>query len=563
MYWVFRNGEGWKKSAWVPQRSFILLSLKNKEIIINDLPRQDQEARGAKKKAIKNAVWKQDKPRHKNATVTSGQDHPAPKKRTGASPAPTPSRNSSSTGKSNRTVASRKPSTLKRHRDMVESDTDDDLLEAPLMVEDVALPKDEDEQSADSDASLPRDKPSRDGLLTDSDGNESSATDGEDEDLAAMRLSDEVMSVVTNKQQVASKSRGTSKAELARDRKQAVETPTWANLDVECAVSESIEDPLTGGDSSEFQLSDNKGTAPTRKLTSDAKTRSIASLVKTESGKVKLLDQNLETRRVLQSAIVEVKCHLYFANGYPELVDKNQVTLQALIVVAEKRGAHSIKERLQSDEQYASQLGSLVDARVPILRRELKEDACAHADGYFRLGHTDTGKAAARRLLDKFAYIYALKFDINNEASPIGKKPYQGELLIFVIYWQLFHSSKSIAIKFAECFVEIANNKGQRPEVPIPLLALVATAVYAALLWKSQGSSSKFNFTGNLFSETYNYHVRFLEKLKKDAPAKFHCMMADIYEAAQKLRYSGAAAGGHAAELEAFELLDLDNMEED
>ncbi|KAG1891714.1 uncharacterized protein F5891DRAFT_1197478 [Suillus fuscotomentosus] len=516
------------------------------------LPQQDQEARGAKKKAIENTVWKQDKPRRKNATATSGQDRPAPKKRTGASPAPTPSRNSSSNGKSNRTVASRKPSTLKRHCDMVESDTDDDLLEAPLMVEDVALPKDEDEQSADSDASLPRDKPSQDGLLTDSDGNKSSATDSEDEDLAVMRLSDEVVSVITNKQQVVSKSRGTSKAELARDRKQAVETPTWANLDVECAVSESIEDPSTGGDSSEFQLSDNEGTALTRKLTSDTKPRSIASLIKTESGKVKLLDQNLETRKVLQSAIVEVKCHLYFANSYPELVDKNQVALQALIVVAKKRGAHSIKERLQSDKWYASQLGSLsltiyeVDARVPILCHELKEDACVHADGYFRLGHTNTGKAA-----------------INNEASPIGKKPYQGELLIFLIYRQLFHSSKSIAIKFVEHFIEIANNKGQRPEVPIPLLALVATAVYAALLWKSQGSSSKFNFTGNLFSETYNYHVRFLEKLKKDAPAKFHCMMADIYEAAQKLRYSGAAAGGHAAELEAFELLDLNNMEEE
>ncbi|KAG2153428.1 uncharacterized protein EDB93DRAFT_1248702 [Suillus bovinus] len=334
-------------------------------------------------------------------------------------------------------------------------------------------------------------------------------------------------------------------------------------MDVECAVLESIEDRSTGGDSSEFQLSDNEGTAPTQKLTSDAKTRSIALLIKTESGKVKLLDQNLETHRVLQSTIVEVKCHLYFANGYPELVDKNQVALQALIVVAKKRGAHSIKEHLQSDKRYASQLSSLVDARVPILRRELKEDACAHADGYFRLGHTDTGKAAVRRLLDKFAYIYTLKFDINNEASPIGKKPYHGELLIFLIYRQLFHSSKSIAIKFAEHFVEITNNKGQHPKVPIPLLALVATAVYAALLWKLQGSSSKFNFTGNLFSETYNYHVRFLENLKKDAPAKFHCMMANIYEAAQKLQYSCATAGGHAAELEAFELLDLNNMEED
>ncbi|KAG1860756.1 hypothetical protein F4604DRAFT_1930076 [Suillus subluteus] len=316
-------------------------------------------------------------------------------------------------------------------------------------------------------------------------------------------------------------------------------------MDLEDVVSESIEDPSTGGDLSEFH-SDNKGTV--LKLTSDtqtSKTWSITSLVRTDGGKVKLLDQNLETRKVLQSTIMEVKCHLFFTNGYPELIDKNQVTLEALIVVAENRGVHAIKECLQSDEQYASQLGSLVDARVPILRRELKEDACAHADGYFRLGHTDTGKAAARRLLDKLAYIYALKFDINNEASPIGK------------------NSRSIAVKFVERFVEIANNRGQRPKVPIPLLALVATAVYAALMWKSQGSSSKFNFTGNLFSETYNYHVRFLKKLKKDAPAKFHCMMADIYEAAQKLRYSGAAASGHDAELEAFELLDLDNMEED
>ncbi|KAG2348637.1 hypothetical protein BDR05DRAFT_996012 [Suillus weaverae] len=60
----------------------------------------------------------------------------------------------------------------------------------------------------------------------------------------------------------------------------------------------------------------------------------------------------------------------------------------------------------------------------------------------------------------------------------------------------------------------------------------------------------------------YNYHVKFLENLKKDTPAKFHCMMADIYEAAQKLRYSGAASS-HGNELEAFELLDLNNMLED
>ncbi|KAG1791308.1 uncharacterized protein HD556DRAFT_1309901 [Suillus plorans] len=419
---------------------------------------------------------------------------------------------------------------------------------------DIALPQDDCEQSgADSDDVQDNRDDWNPGDSDADHGNESAgsgASENEDPGTTAMLLFDEVevASLVTDKQQEAS--HGTSKSEFVRDRKQMTETPTWVDLDVDDAVSESIEDPTTGGES-EF-LSDNEDTVP--KFTSDtlsqaSKTRSMASLVQTEGGKVKLLDQNSETRRLLQSAIVEVK------------FDKNQVALQTLIAVATKQGVDVIKKHLQSDEQYALQLCSLVDACVPIMRRELKEEACANADGYFCLGHKDTAKA--RRLLEKLAYIYVLKFDINNDALPVGKKPYQGELLIFLTYWQLFYNQKSVGIKFAGRFIEIANNKAQRPEVPIPLLALVATAVYAALLWKSQGAPSKFNFTGNLFSETYNYHVRFLEKLKKDAPTKFHCMMADIYDAAHKLRYSGANASDHTSELEAFELLDLNNMMED
>jgi hypothetical protein len=70
----------------------------------------------------------------------------------------------------------------------------------------------------------------------------------------------------------------------------------------------------------------------------------------------------------------------------------------------------------------------------------------------------------------------------NDNASPIGKKPYQGDLLIFLIYEGVFTGAKSIGVKFAERFVELANNKGNRPEMPIPLLALVATEVWSFLL---------------------------------------------------------------------------------
>jgi hypothetical protein len=219
-----------------------------------------------------------------------------------------------------------------------------------------------------------------------------------------------------------------------------------------------------------------------------------------------------------------------------------------------------------------------VEPRIPLLRRDLKVAACTNIDSYFRLGNN---MVKAKKLMEQHAYIYALRFDVsetvirsynipfyisslllhlepltniplqqsNDDASPIGKKPYQGDLLIFLIYEGVFTGAKSIGVKFAERFVELANNKGNRPEMPIPLLALVATAVwsfllnfplyslvfkvYAALFWKTLGSPGKFNFTGNQFSETYVFHVKFLEDLKRDAPGKFHCMMADIYEAVQ------------------------------
>jgi hypothetical protein len=49
-----------------------------------------------------------------------------------------------------------------------------------------------------------------------------------------------------------------------------------------------------------------------------------------------------------------------FVHGYPELVEKNQLSMRTLLSVAEKRGVDAIKERLQVDELYALQLGALV-----------------------------------------------------------------------------------------------------------------------------------------------------------------------------------------------------------
>ncbi|KAG1890556.1 uncharacterized protein F5891DRAFT_987000 [Suillus fuscotomentosus] len=173
---------------------------------------------------------------------------------------------------------------------------------------------------------------------------------------------------------------------------------------------------------------------------------------------------------------------------------------------------------------------------------------------YYRLGPdcVDTAKA----LLVNHVYHYEQHFN--------SKKPYFAEILPYLMRGRYFNGPKSVGMKFSDRFEEIASNKAQRPEVTIPMVALTSTSVYfliqskvyAALLWKANGSPSKFNFTGNLFSEVYFFHVKLLEKMKGAAPGKFHKMMANIFDAI----HNAALVGSHDS---AMAFLDLDGMDDE
>ncbi|KAG2341301.1 hypothetical protein BDR05DRAFT_1001942 [Suillus weaverae] len=259
---------------------------------------------GAKTRALENAVWKQDKCKCQTSPAEQGARGLATKKRA-------PSTKVSKTP--HKQSLAQKPVTLKRQRIETESEASehDSFSEGDKKVShyrrptklcctfamqdvNVMLPISENEQSdVDSDdaqRNVHDAGADSDQCDSDSDANAASLNDSEDDDLdvAARMLSDE--------------------------------TPTWGN--VNDAISESIESTTTGGDLS--ISSDNKDTA---KLVQTPAKKSAASLVRTEKGKVKLLNQNLPTRQVIQAAISEVKCHVMFVHGYPELVKKNQLSM--------------------------------------------------------------------------------------------------------------------------------------------------------------------------------------------------------------------------------------------
>ncbi|KAG2359227.1 hypothetical protein BDR07DRAFT_1488512 [Suillus spraguei] len=267
-----------------------------------------------------------------------------------------------------------------------------------------------------------------------------------------------------------------------------------------------------------------------------------AHLVYTKTGSVRLTDQNIELRKVIQCGILEVKAYIAFEHGYPDLITKNVYTRNILLKAAQYHAAAPIEKQMQTDDEYLLALTNLIDARASLFRSDIKEVTSKSIIGYFCLGGSDSN-AIIDQLLASHSYIFPQAFD----------KPYQMQP-VFLILHEVFFK------QFSQRFCNIAKNKGGRPEIPIPMLAIVCTAICATLLAKRNKSSDDFKFTGNQFLDIYNHHVSLLGSIKKKVPIKFHKMMSDIYEEVN--RFCHSISGAYDQD-DSLSFLDLDGMDDE
>jgi len=132
--------------------------------------------------------------------------------------------------------------------------------------------------------------------------------------------------------------------------------------------------------------------------------------------------------------------------------------------------------------------------------------------------------------------------------SLFNTQPYRNDRIITVI-WDLYFTggSSSLAAKYDHLFPIHEGDDG-RPsrEVPIPMVALVATAVslvlslfciltnfiyemYAALYEWRTGVHQKLEFSTNTYMDVYLGHVGTFKHILGHRERAFHVMMSDIY----------------------------------
>ncbi|KAH9952290.1 hypothetical protein BGW80DRAFT_1260950 [Lactifluus volemus] len=269
----------------------------------------------------------------------------------------------------------------------------------------------------------------------------------------------------------------------------------------------------------------------------------------------RLTHQNVLVRSVITESFHILLGDLLFVNAYPDALEVIGFIQNALFTAAERiPAAKEVHRRLVLDLVYLSKITPLPRARISLLRREVKIQCDKAVEAYFTSGMTveEIAISAQRQLLD-YAYIYPQ----GNRGAVMRTRPYRNPLIIRVIRDMYFVGGRgSFSTTLSSRFATFEDSDGSiHLEVPKPMVALVATAYYAALAdWRS-GSSKPCEFTANAYHDVYLGHISTLQHIENTRSQGFHRMMADIYE-----RASGVVNPGMEQALNVA-MVDLDEMD--
>ncbi|PPR02153.1 hypothetical protein CVT26_012114 [Gymnopilus dilepis] len=291
--------------------------------------------------------------------------------------------------------------------------------------------------------------------------------------------------------------------------------------------------------------------------------------------------QNDFIRAICRDAIKIVEKTLITEQAWPELhqtaMYRRQVLAEATRRLLEKDKQYKVLlKRIMKDDSFVKTIGKWVTDRLSHHRGTIRGTASGFI-AVFQLGVGDACKERVLALMDKDVYIYAGEWGTTEDGKPIWLTKrsstevfiYLNPGLIDLLHYSCFATSGGLGWKFKE-FYTSSHPTQSEPELTIPLVALGATALYAAISeWRDgkkimKVSKSKAEtavlrsaeqFDGDVFKMVFDRHVGTLTELKQKAPNTFHSVMSRLYT--EVTRGNTSAELGDQSGGTALSILDL------
>ncbi|KAL0952218.1 hypothetical protein HGRIS_006508 [Hohenbuehelia grisea] len=195
-----------------------------------------------------------------------------------------------------------------------------------------------------------------------------------------------------------------------------------------------------------------------------------------------------------------------FTTAYPS-DDNNWKALRSLLRRCSRRlKFHEYAERFEEDVKFGADIAQVILNRLTTERKIVKEVAGTHVAGHYGLRPGESCVARVKHLIEGYKYIFA------EDSEAFFASP-----------------RSSLAQKHAKHFSSVFEEapRNHELELPIPLVALAATAVHCALQEWKDGAFVKLPFHGNTYQDVYEHHVRVLEDILIER-SKYHRLMSDI-----------------------------------
>ncbi|KAG1760277.1 hypothetical protein EDD22DRAFT_955085 [Suillus occidentalis] len=306
----------------------------------------------------------------------------------------------------------------------------------------------------------------------------------------------------------------------------------------------------------ESQLTDEALPASDKELSEHSFTWPIfTDLVYSANSSINLKAQNTRIQQVLKTAVFELKKASIFDNAFSNITQKHKMALDAVYNAAGKHKEYAIAKRIKHDFDYAVALAGVPEGRLSSFRTNLKK--LAHQIVVSRFGLKKGCGDEVDDLIKGHKYI----FPIDAKGKVLGDQPFCDESMVDTIRLSFFDGENSIGVQSRENFVSVLDGNNE-PELPVAMVCLIATLIYAILRdWSSgnppSGAQVK-SFNSSFHIGVYNTHQATLTCIFNGSQKKYHVLMVRLYKAVSAVESSEPAGS-----LDACDYLDLDAMGED
>ncbi|EPQ50050.1 hypothetical protein GLOTRDRAFT_134307 [Gloeophyllum trabeum ATCC 11539] len=284
----------------------------------------------------------------------------------------------------------------------------------------------------------------------------------------------------------------------------------------------------------------------------------MTELVYNPRGTLNLTAQTREIQEVVRIAIDIITVGILMDEAYPDMGDKIKLGVDACADAARELGDDYLpilqKLKDKREKVFRHSLGALPVGRISLTRGEIRTVAVAQVVGHY--GLTQGCGEYAAGLLQGQRYIFP--GDLRPGGRFKSKEPYRHPAVLNVLQQAIFTGRSSFASGHIQLFESSSKDYPDEKEVPLAMLALVSTAIHAAIDEWSSGTVMQLDFSGNRFAAVYTAHKDTLKHIQKTSPKFYHETMAYLFKTARGATYD--RAGGDVVN-SAITLMDLSGLD--